>query len=585
MRGSTTWSAGIPSPTEPRISAALTEWVAAAAPADVAGALAAIVAQIARASDLDVAFVLDGTAVEANPAVLAVPVASDVLVGAGPWLPGFVREALVSAGERRHGGVHHTTPQMAATLVWFVAGLRPFGDDDLILDPAVGGGVFLLAAAEAMPGDRRERVGRLRGFDVDPLAVATTRAALALWAGGAAPAADAIRVADALEADWPSRPSAVVIGNPPFRSQLRGGTVRDEPRRAALARRWPELGGYADDAVAFLSAGVDHVVDGGVVALVQPTSVLSARDSDAVRARLSRDAPPVGLWIDGGRQFSAAVDTVALVMRKGRRPGPVRRAMGVPATPLADGPPAAPGSWASLLLFDTPTVAPVDLRTEGTLADVAHVTAGFRDQFYGLRGAVAEGGPPGRPRLVTSGLIDPLECRWGRAACRFDKQAWHAPTVDPGAVDPRIRGWVTDRLVPKLVVASQTRVLEVAVDETGDMVPCTPVVTVEPFEAAPSLAHLAAALTSPVVSLLLLHTAAGSALSADAMRVSAGLLAGVPLPVRGALWDAAAAAVDALAGPPNREELVAIGRLGLAAYGLADRVDILNWWQSRLRGR
>lgn len=585
MRGSTTWSAGIPSPTDPRIAAALTEWVVAAAPDDVAGALAAIVAQVARASDLDVAFVLDGTAVAPNPAVLAVPVASDVLVGAGPWLPGFVREALVSTGERRHGGVHHTTPQMAAALVSFVAGLRPFGDDDLILDPAVGGGVFLLAAAEAMPGDRRERVRRLRGFDVDPLAVATTRAALALWSGGAAPADDAIRVADALEADWPSRRSAVVIGNPPFRSQLRGGTARDEPRRAALARRWPELGGYADDAAAFLSAGVDHIVDGGVVALVQPTSVLSARDTDAVRARLCRDAPPVGLWIDGDRQFSAAVDTIALVVRKGRRPGSVRRAVGVPATPLADGAPAEPGSWASLLLLDTPTVAPGDMWTEGTLADVAHVTAGFRDQFYGLRGAVAEGGPPGRPRLVTSGLIDPLECRWGRASCRFDKQAWHAPTVDPGAVDPRIHGWVTDRLVPKLVVASQTRVLEVAVDETGDMVPCTPVVTVEPSAGAPSLAHLAAALTSPVVSLLLLHAAAGSALSADAMRVGAGLLGGVPLPVRGESWDAAAAAVAALVGPPTREELVAIGRLGLAAYGLADRVDMLNWWQSRLRGR
>ena len=64
MRGSTTWSAGIPSPTDPRIAAALTKWVAAAGPDDVAGALAAIVAQVARASGLDVAFVLDGPAVE-----------------------------------------------------------------------------------------------------------------------------------------------------------------------------------------------------------------------------------------------------------------------------------------------------------------------------------------------------------------------------------------------------------------------------------------------------------------------------------------------------------------------------------------
>ena len=78
----------------------------------------------------------------------------------------------------------------------FVAGLRSFGAGDLVLDPAVGGGVFLLAAGEAMPGGRAERVERLRGFDIDPVAVATTRAALALWSGGTEPALDAVRVAD-----------------------------------------------------------------------------------------------------------------------------------------------------------------------------------------------------------------------------------------------------------------------------------------------------------------------------------------------------------------------------------------------------
>ena len=110
---------------------------------------------------------------------------------------------------------------------------------------------------------------------------------------------------------------------------------------------------------------------------------------------------------------------------------------------------------------------------------------------------------------------------------------------------------MADRLVPKLVVASQTKVIEVAVDAAGEMVPCTPVVTVEPFVGAPSLAHLAAALTSPLASLLLLQEAAGSALSAHAMRVSARALGALPLPPEGPDWDAAAAAVEALDGPPT----------------------------------
>ena len=578
------WPAGILSPTDPRTSAAIAQWVDAAEAGNSAGALAAIVARVAGELRLDVALVVDGLVVDPTDAVLAVPVEAEILAHAGPWLPGFAREALLSAGDRRLEGVHHTTPEMAATLIDFVASLRPFEEDDVVVDPAVGGGVFLLAAAEAMDGDRRTRIARLRGYDIDPLAVATTEAALRLWAGGAPLPPDAIRLADALEDEWPAVASAVVIGNPPFRSQLRGGTGRGEQRRESMARRWPEISGYVDDAAAFLLAGVDHVRDGGVVALVQPSSVLSARDVEPIRSRLCRDAPPVGLWIDGDQQFSASVDTVAVVVRKGRIGDSVRRVTGVPGAPLPDHSPVEPGSWASLLLIDTPSVTRSEITSTRTLADVARVTAGFRDQFYGLRGAVADG-IAGRPRLITSGLIDPLECRWGQTSCRFDKQTWLRPTVDPVAVDPRIQRWVADRLTPKLVAASQTRVLEVAIDAAGDMVPCTPVVTVEPVDAAPSLTHLAAALTSPVVSLLLLRATAGSALSADAMRVSARSLGDLPLPVEGPAWDAAAAAIDTLDGPPSRGQLVEIGRLGLAAYGVPERLDILNWWQSRLRGR
>lgn len=590
MSGSTTSPAGIPSPTDQRIAAALARWVDVADPEDPAGALAAVVARIADASRVDVGFVVAGRAVPPTEAVAAVDVDRALLLDAGPWLPGFTREALLSAGARRRDGVHHTSPAMARALVDFVAALRPFRADDTILDPAVGGGVFLLAAGHAMGGDRAQRLDRMRGYDIDSLAVATTEASLRFWARGAPLPTDAIRTADALSERWTGDPSAdapsVVIGNPPFRSQLRDGTGRSAARRAELADRWPELAGYVDDAAAFLLAGVDHVVDGGVVALVQPTSFLSARDATPVRDRLRREAPPIGLWIDGGRQFAASVDTATVVVRKGADTAPVRRVCGVPAVAVAPHPAIESGSWASLLLVDTPTVDPAAVSSSGVLSDVAHVTAGFRDQFYGLRGAVAEHtGADDHPRLVTSGLIDPLTCRWGTATCRFDKQTWYRPTVDPCAVAPEIEEWVAARLVAKLVVASQTRVIEVAVDARGDMVPCTPVVSVEPSAGAPSLAHLAAALTSPLASLLLLHEAAGSALSAQAMRVGARPLGRLPMPPAGRAWDEAAAAVEALDGPPTDTELVDIARLAMIAYGIGHRTDVVNWWHSRLRGR
>jgi len=587
MRGSMTWPAGIPTPSDPRVAAALEAWVTAADPDDHAGALAAVVAAVARALEIDVDLLIEEHSVEPTPDVLAVSVDADLLRETGPWLPGFVREALLSADSRRRGGVHHTSPEMAATLIDFAATTRPFTSEDIIVDPAVGGGVFLLAACEALPGDRGDRIRQVRGLDIDPLAIATTSASLRLWARGADLPADSLHVADALHTSWPVTGATVVVGNPPFLSQLRDGTARDADRRRAMAGRWPELQGYVDDAAAFLLAAVDEVGDGGVIALVQPASFLSARDAEPVRARLAAAAALVGVWLDGGRRFAAAVDTVALVLRKGAVGASVLRGRGVPAVSLADHAAVGAGSWASLLLTGAPSLVGSSFVTGVSLGDVAHVTAGFRDQFYGLRGAVSEG-VDGQPQLITSGLIDPLECRWGSVSCRFDKQRWHAPTVDPEAVDAAIHDWVGARLVPKLLVASQTKVIEVAIDTAGHMVPCTPVVSIEPLAGAPGLAHLAAALTSPLASLLLLEEAAGSALSSDAMRVSASALSRLPLPPAGAAWDAAAdAVVEATSAgtPPTRSQLVEVGRFGLAAYGLGERADILDWWQSRLRGR
>ena len=515
--------------------------------------------------------------------VLAVDVDPGVLVDHGPWLPGYVREALLADADRRRRGVHHTSPGVAATVVAMAVDEAAVDDETIIGDPAVGGGAFLLTACEILTGSRRARIARVVGCDIDPLAVAVTVAALELWADGAALPAGSIRVADFLQPSPFSRRPDVVVGNPPFLSQLRGGSVRSDVMRRALRTRWPGVGGYVDDAAAFLLAAVDAVGDGGVVALMQPASFLSARDAQGVRARLAAVAPLVALWVDGERRFDAAVDTVAPVVRKGGVPGEIRRVVGVPgvAAAPARGPDAS--SWAPLIadISGTPALDPGELTIDGTLGGVAVITSGFRDQFYGLRGAVSDD-VSGRHRLVTSGLIDPIQLLWGARSCRFDRQRWAHPVVDPQAVAPGIRSWVSRRLVPKLLVASQTKVVEVAVDPDGHCVPCTPVVSVEPKSCAPSLWHLAAALSSPVVAALIVQGAAGSALSRDAVRISAPRMAALPLPAPGPAWDRAAEAAHGMYDSPSRAQLGAVARHSLAAYGVADREDLFEWWEQRL---
>ena len=106
---------------------------------------------------------------------------------------------------------------------------------------------------------------------------------------------------------------------------------------------------------------------------------------------------------------------------------------------------------------------------ERFLGDIATFRADFRDQYYGLVGAVGDDvdGPP----LVTSGLIDPGVCHWGSRPVRFAHHRYDAPRVDLARLSPEMLRWATQRLVPKILVANQTRVIEAVVDREGAWLP------------------------------------------------------------------------------------------------------------------
>jgi len=553
---------------------------------DPAATLAGVVCSVGRACGLDVDFLVDGQSVDPDPAVGAVSVPSAAR-DSGWMLPGMVREMLLSPSRRRAGGVHHTPFDVASVIVAAAWPSRPI---EVVADPSVGGGVFLVAAAEAIGGPRADAVTHMVGCDIDPLAVATTQAALTLWSGGVPPRPGAITVGDFLAPDpFHGTTPDLIVGNPPFLSQLRGDTVRTEESRRRAKGRWPAMGAYADESMLFLLAATELVAEGGSVALVQPTSVLSARDSRPVREMVESIAPIVGFWSAGEQVFGAAVDTCAIVCEKRRPPASVRRSMGVPSTVLAACPSPSADSWAPLLAGTT-GVPDVDLSGE-PLSTVAAATAGFRDQYYGLRDAVVDD-PSGSNPLITSGLIDPLTNRWGTTTCRYDRRKWVAPAVRLEHIAEPVSPWFRDRLRPKLLVATQTKVIEVVVDTAGSMIPGTPVVVVEPYEPA-IIWHLAAALLAPCTSAAVASSAAGSGLSADAIRVSASMLADIRLPRSGPAWDRAAAAVESLHhrrlesdGPSVRSAaaraaFVEAGALCNEAFDIEDP-DLLSWWVGRL---
>jgi predicted RNA methylase len=449
---------------------------------------------------------------QCEPAEVEVPGGAD----AG-WL-GTLHESLLGAPTRKRRGAWYTPADVAARLVgWALDGL----DRPTVLDPACGGGAFLLAAAK--------RTDRLVAIDVDPLAVAVTEAALALVGRRV----QAI-CADALTTEWPA--ADAVVGNPPFLGQLRSGTARTPERAAAV-----DAAGYVDDAALFLRTAARRA---GRVALLQPESIVSARAAAPIRDEL---APRVArIWVPDEPLFDASVRVVGVVLGDG--PGVER--------------------WAEVLA-DARGIPAVELGGHGTLGERCTVTAGFRDEYYGLAPFVRE--REGAP-LITSGLIDPLACRWGDEPARYGRRRWDAPAVDVDAARPTLGRWLDKQLVPKVLVATQTKVVEAVADVEGAWLPCTPVLTVVPTDLP--LHHALAVLLAPGTSAWALREASGAALSGDAVKLSAGQLRSMPLPPEGDDWDAAARAAEV-------GDVLGAGRHMDAAYG----TDVWGWWQARLPSR
>lgn len=484
------------------------------------------------------------------------------LVG-DPWLLGQAREVLHAAADRTRLGAWFTPTAVARELV----GLVDVATPATVLDPACGGGVFLLAAGERWPA------ARLLGRDVDPLAVEVTRAALEL----AGAAGHEVVQGDGLVGGGGR--VDVVVGNPPFLSQLGAGTARDAPRRGDLRARFgAAVTAYVDEAALFILATVrDLLVEGGVAVLVVPESLLATVDAGGVREAVAATCDVEVVWRDRSGVFPGVPTCALRLVRRAPVPDQVCRAAAPAAEPVDTPRAGAPPTWSHLLATAVPAVdLPEDLTP---IADLATATADFRDAYYLLADHVREADREGDgqdPRLVTVGLIDPAHLRWGHAPVRFAKRWWDRPVVPGLPAD-----FLDRRLGRKVLLATQSRVLEVLVDDTGDLLPSTPVITLRTDRPW----HLAAALTSPALTALALHRHAGAARSRDAIKLSARQVLALPLPRPGADWDTAARSIRAAhrATDPavRRRHLLACAAAMDRAYGTA----LLHWWSERLPAR
>ncbi len=557
-----------------------------------------------------------------------------------PALLGRTRQLGLPRGHRHRNGVYYTPEGVVNRLSELaldgIGDRVPGGTPLRICDPAMGVGAFLLGVAERLvglgyrPSEVVERC--LWGADIDELAVAVAEAALYIWAAeqGDPPAGGNLAVADSLldgPRAWGSEGAGfdAVVGNPPFQNQLQSSTARQQPERLALrARLGPVARAYTDAATLFLVQAVQMAAEGGRVVLVMPQSFLTARDAGAARRQILEEAELVGLWHCNEPLFQAQVRVCAPVLKvrsnrpRGQQPtlfdaGSVpqgssahaRTAVALPEGQLCrfSGPnvePAPPRPWRtgepgslptwSPLVSDLLGVPGVILESDRTIGDHARATAGFRDQYYGISSHVEEESAlvasEADPicKLVTAGAIEPGRVLWGSRPTRFAGARWERPVVHLAGLDPRLRRWATDLLVPKVVLPTQTRVLEPAVDELGDWYPSVPVIAVIPDDPA-ILWHIFAALLAPPVSAWAWANHAGGSLSASTLKLAAREVLRLPVPPEGPLWDRGARLARAVHAAQDaqdwRSALEAVGQAMCDAYGVA-REPILQWWLGRL---
>ncbi len=457
---------------------------------------------------------------------------------------------------RKQLGAWYTPPELVAMVVdhvvtpEFVRARTAVGTPLRVLDPACGDGRFLAAVAQRVRASGVDC--DVVGVDVDPGAVAATRAAV--------PDADVV-LGDALTHDFSHRRFDLVIGNPPFLSQMSASTTRGGTSSRSG-------GPYADAAVEFLALAGEVVEPvGGRVAFVLPQSILAARDASRVRARFDERAQMFWSWWTGERVFEAQVYTCALAFE-----------FGAP-TPLSSGRPA--GNWTGVVTarHDVPPLP--TLAADGCVADRARLNANFRDEYYGMAPAVDD--HPTGPPLITSGLIDPGRSRWGERSVTFAKRRLQRPRIDLAALDPKMQRWAAKRMVPKVLVANQTAIIEALCDERGEFLPAVPVIGIYPepgtlFDVELSEADLvwqiAAVLTSPVGSAWAWHRQAGTGLSAGTIRLGPVLLGEVPWP---------AGDLDPGVRALRSGDVRGCGAAVLDAYAVdspAERHALLTWWLS-----
>lgn len=253
------------------------------------------------------------------------------VVEAAYYLTGLYT-TLLAARDRSAMGAFYTPPALADRLLDLAAEQGVDWTKASILDPASGGGAFLLPAALRIRSALgatdpafilKQLSDRLVGLELDVYAAWFGQAALEIALGDLAAAAGRpvpifVRVTDTLE-ETPKASFDLVVGNPPY-----GRVALTREQRTRYQR---SLYGHANLYGVFTDIAVRWVKPNGVIAYLTPTSMLGGNYFSALRKMLAAEAPPVAIDFVQARSgvFEDVLqETLLAVYRRGAKPNRVQ---------------------------------------------------------------------------------------------------------------------------------------------------------------------------------------------------------------------------------------------------------------------
>jgi hypothetical protein len=261
-----------------------------------------------------------------------------------------------------------------------------------------------------------------------------------------------------------------LLGNPPFVNAIEGGM--DSKTKSLTRFLHPRLAGTADLGYFFLDHVTALVRARGRIGLIQPRAVLNASPVAGLRRSLVLGLRPNMIYAPQRSDLfpGAAVFVCALVL------GPdqecrVGRDSELQVTVWGRGVVESDNWWLAVgrILGDTAATMPTVGPAVGSTFEIgASMTTG---DAYELKPFVVDSECVPGKKLVTTGLIEPNQCLWGTAVCRYLKSDFRYPRVAAeGGTTKSLQRRLEKAARPKIIVAGLSKQVECFLDEHGEFV-------------------------------------------------------------------------------------------------------------------